>query len=302
MVTTAFAFEGLGHTFDAGLLLAAGAHLFGVAMTLERVGSAAQRKKWLPKLASGDVLGTVAATEAGAGSDVAACESLLSDADGGLRARGDKRYVTQADRAGLFLFFGRKPSGRGLRAALVEAGAGVTPGALIDTAGLAQARLAPVSFDAPAELLGKDGAGMAVFHIAMTYERAMVLAFRLGAMDRALGEAIAFVRRRRIFGHQAVAHRVARMKLRLETARLMVYRAAWMLDEGERAHSEAALSKWHLAEVAVESAIDAMKLRGGAGFVAPSGLPQQIIDTLGSTIHSGTSDVLANIVAGHLGL
>ncbi len=148
---------------------------------------------------------------------------------------------------------------------------------------------------------------MAVFQIAMTYERALVLAFRLGAMQRQLDEAIGFVRKRRLGGkplsdHQAVTHRVARMKLRLESARLMTYRTAWLLDQGKRAQAEAALTKWQLAENAVDGSLDAIRVRGGAAFLERTGLAAELDDTLGGNIHSGTPDVLANIVAGWLGI
>ncbi|HTN90444.1 MAG TPA: acyl-CoA dehydrogenase family protein, partial [Sorangium sp.] len=149
--------------------------------------------------------------------------------------------------------------------------------------------------------------GLAVFQIAMTYERALILAFRLGAMERALGEAVRFAREREIGGqsiarHEAVAHRVAQMKLRLETSRLLIYRAAWELDQGHRGQAEAALAKWHAADSAVLFALDDLRLRGGAGYLEESGLPSAVDDALGGSIHSGTSDVLATVVARWLGL
>ena len=313
LVTTAYAFEGLGRELDdAGALLAAGAHLFGVALPLEKAGSDAQRARWLPRLCSGECLGTVAATEAGAGSDVSQMEGEVAPHGEGWRVRGEKRYVTNADRSGLHLFVGLAKGARGLSVALVP---GDTAGIEIDephpTLGLEGARLANVRFvdcelDSDA-ILGKPGAGSRVFQIAMTYERALVLAFRLGAMDRQLEQAVRFARTRRlgdhpIARHQAVAHRVARMKQRLETARLMTYRAAWELDQGRRGQVEAALTKWHVAEQALDSSLDACRLRGGEGFLLEGGFGRDVHEALGGTIHSGTSDVLATIVAGWLGL
>jgi len=287
---------------DAGLLLAAGAHLFGVAMTIQRAGSDAQKARWLPDLAQGHCIATVAATEREAGSDVAAVKAEIAPRGNRWLATGDKHYVTWGDRAGLFLFLGRDPQGRGLTTALVDNGA--TPGALHPTGGLRGARLCPVRFDSELDedgVLGKPGAGMSLFQIAMTYERALVLAFRLGAMSRALDQGVAFVRKRGISKHQAVSHRLARMRLRLETSRLLVYRAAWLLDDGDRAHADAALAKWHVAESALQSALDATSLRAGAAYVDER-FSSDLQDCIGGTIHSGTSDVLANIVAGWLGL
>jgi alkylation response protein AidB-like acyl-CoA dehydrogenase len=231
----------------------------------------------------------------------------------GFRITGEKRFVTWADKADVYFTIARDGQGaRGLTALLVPARApGIRAGALLETAGLRGARLAPVSFtqcEVGAEaLLGREGAGLAIFQIAMTFERALVLAFRLGALDRALVDSVRFARERAPGGHpiarhQAVAHRIARMKQRLETSRLLVYRAAWELDQGRRGHAEAALAKWHVADAAVASALDAMQLRGGAGYLEDSGLPGALDDALGGSIHSGTGDVLATIVARWLGL
>ena len=309
LLECAYAYEGLGAALpDGGTLLAAGAHLFGVACCVARVGDGEQRGRWLPRLASGEVLATIAATERDAGSDVAAVTTVVEDREGGVVVTGEKAWVTSAATAGLFLVLGRTEGQRGLSVALVGASPAVVPGVPVDTLALSQAGLAPVRFDAAAgERLGRAGAGMAVFQTAMVLERALVLAFRLGALERALDEAIVFVQRRKVGGkriteHQAVSHRLARMKLRLESARLLTYRAAWALDRGDRGHLEAALAKWHLAENAVANSLDAMQLRGGVGFLTEAGLGAALDEALGGSIHSGTSDVLAGIVAGWLGV
>jgi alkylation response protein AidB-like acyl-CoA dehydrogenase len=313
LLTTAYAYEGLGATLrDGGLLLAAGAHLFGVALMLARVGTPEQRAAWLPKFASGEAMATIGATEEDAGSDVASVSTLVESAGAGLKITGRKCYVTYADRAAVYFVLARDVDTQGVTGLLVPRDRpGVSVGAPLATAGLASARLAPVELSGVEvgvdAVVGRRGAGRTIFQIAMTFERALILAFRLGAMETALGEAVRFARTREIGGgpigrHQAVSHRIAHMKLRLETSRLLVYRAAWLLDRGERAQAEAALAKWHLADSALASALDACQLRGGAGFLEPSGLPGAIDDALGATAHSGTQDVLATVVARWLGL
>jgi alkylation response protein AidB-like acyl-CoA dehydrogenase len=314
LVSTAGAYEALGATLrDGGVLLAAGAHLFGVAMMIAKVGTLEQKERWLPGLARGEVIATVGATEEGSGSDIGAAQAVAEPDGEGFRLTGRKRYVTAAARAGLYFVVARDgKGGRGLTALLVPREArGITVGEPLAVTGLRGAELAPVAFEGtavdPSALLGRPGAGLAVFQIAMTYERALILAFRLGAMAAELRSSVAFVRGRRlgdtsIAKHQAVSHRVARMKMRLETARLVTYRAAWALDQGERAQAEAALAKWHVAESATSFVLDALKLRGGHGFLEESGLMAHLDDTIGGGIHSGTEDVLAGIVAGWMGL
>lgn len=310
---TAYAYEALGATLDdGGLLLAAGAHLFGVVLPLEKVGTPAQREAWIPRLASGAAIATIAATEKRAGSDVASIETTLERRGDRLFVRGEKCYVTNADRSDLFLVLAADTGGAGVTALLVPRTApGITVGAPLPTTGLAGARLAEVRFDdvevGEDAVVGRVGGGRTIFQIAMTYERALVLAFRVGAMARALDESVRFARERRVGGepiarHEAVSHRVARMKLRLETSRLLLYKTAWQLDRGDRGQVEAALTKWQIADAALETALDAFRLRGGAAFLEPAGLGAQVDDTLGATIHSGTQDVLAGIVARWLGL
>ncbi len=150
LVSTAYAYEGLGATLaDGGTLLAAGAHLFGVALAIQAVGTPAQRERWLPALAAGQRIGTVAATEKHSGSNMGAIKAVVEPAGDGLLAQGDKCFVTNAPGADLFLFVGRHgATGRGLTVALVEADApGVKVGAPLQTAGLKSAQLAPVAFE-----------------------------------------------------------------------------------------------------------------------------------------------------------
>src|SRR5262249_24926576 len=104
LVSTAIAYEGLRVSLrDGGVLLAAGAHLFGVALAVLRVGTEAQKRAILPELASGGTIATVAATEAGSGSDIASVSAVATRTEaGGFRLIGEKRFVTFGDRAGLF--------------------------------------------------------------------------------------------------------------------------------------------------------------------------------------------------------
>src|SRR6185503_8562373 len=122
----------------------------------------------------------------------------------GFRVSGQKRYVTYADRAGLYLVMARSGAdATGLTALLVPGGIpGLRAGSLLPTAGLRSARLAPLELSGcevgATAVLGRAGAGMAVFQLAMTFERALILAFRLGAMQRELDAAVEFARTRRL--------------------------------------------------------------------------------------------------------
>ena len=135
----------------------------------------------------------------------------------------------------------------------------------------------------------------------------MVLAPQLGAMERQLEGCVEVGRTRVRDGrpvgtHQAVSHRVADMKLRLELARLLFYRTARLLEDGRSAAMETAMTKTFLAEAFVKSSQDAIAVHGGAGYQVATGLDRDLRDAIGATIYAGTMDIQRNIIAGLLGL
>jgi hypothetical protein len=156
-------------------------------------------------------------------------------------------------------------------------------------------------------LLGKPGAGASLFNYSQGWERSLVLAPHLGAMRRLLDQCIEVARNRRRAGvpigkHQAVSHRIAEMKLRLETARLLLYKTAWLQQNGKANLMEAALTKMYLSECLTQSSMDAIAIHGGEGYLTAAGIERNLRDALGATIYGGTTDLQRNIVAGLLGL
>jgi alkylation response protein AidB-like acyl-CoA dehydrogenase len=126
-------------------------------------------------------------------------------------------------------------------------------------------------------------------------------------MQRQLERCITYARERRQSGKpigkfQAVSHRIADMKVRLETARLLIYRLAWLLERGAARPHDAALAKLYLSECYLQSSLDALQVHGGYGYMAEYELEREVRDAVGTRIHSGTSDIQRNIIAGSLGL
>jgi alkylation response protein AidB-like acyl-CoA dehydrogenase len=158
-----------------------------------------------------------------------------------------------------------------------------------------------------AQMLGKPGSGMAVFNASMERERGLILASTVGSMERSLETTLAYVKERQQFGQpigkfQAVSHRVVDMKLRLETARLLLYHFAWTADRQRTTTLESALVKLHLSESYVQTSLDALQLHGGYGYMTEYELERQVRDALGSRLYSGTSDIQRNLAARMLGL
>ena len=126
-------------------------------------------------------------------------------------------------------------------------------------------------------------------------------------MERQLETAIAFARERRQFGQpigkfQSVSNRIAEMRLRLETSRLLLYKVAWLVSTNKPAMLEAALLKLHLGEAFVASGLDAIRIHGGSGYLTESEVERDLRDAVGGTLYAGTSDIQRNIIARLLGL
>jgi alkylation response protein AidB-like acyl-CoA dehydrogenase len=155
--------------------------------------------------------------------------------------------------------------------------------------------------------LGPEGAGTSIFNSSMEWERSCILGSHVGAMERQLEECIRYARERRQFGQaigkfQSVANRIADMKVRLETARLLLYKVAWLNQNGKSAVMEAALAKLYLSESYVSSSMDAIRTYGGSGYMSELEVERDLRDAIGGTIYSGTSDIQRMIIARWLGL
>jgi alkylation response protein AidB-like acyl-CoA dehydrogenase len=316
MASVVLALEGLGYGCeDNGLLFALGAQLWSVQMPLLRFGSAAQRERFLPGLVSGASVAAHAVTEPDAGSDMSSLQTTARPAGSAYVLTGHKRYITSAPIADLFLVTASLEaggSGRSLAAFVVERSTpGLTVSPSMDKMGLRTAQMGEVILQecrVPAEsLLGKEGAGLAVFASAMEWERAFILAPVLGRLQRQLQRCVEYARRRRQFGrpigkNQAIATKLVDMHLRLETARLLVYRAAWLKDSGKRLTSQASEVKLHLSEAWVQGALDALQIHGALGYLVESGLEREVRDALASRLFSGTSEIQRVIIAEYLGV
>jgi alkylation response protein AidB-like acyl-CoA dehydrogenase len=155
--------------------------------------------------------------------------------------------------------------------------------------------------------LGPEGAGVSIATHSLEVERCCILASQLGAMERQLSRASAYARSRRQFDQpigkfQSVSNRVADMKLRIETARLLLYKVAWLVEREQPAMMEAALLKLYLSEAFVESGLDAIRIHGGAGYLTETGVERDLRDAVGGVLYAGTSDIQRNIIARLLGL
>lgn len=316
-VSTARVIEAFGReTDDAGLLFSACAHLFACALPISEHGSGTLKDAFLPALARGDAIGANAITEAGAGSDVFAMETRAVRKSDAYVLDGTKSYVSNGPSADVLLVYAVTEPADGYLGISAFAVPRETPGLVVgrpfEKVGLATAQTSAIYLEAcrvPAEyLIGDEGQGAAIFQRSMLWERACLFALYVGRMERELERTIEFVKarkqfRRPISAFQAVSHRVAEMKLRLESSRLLLYRACWALDKGHGDASLAAsLSKLAVSEAAVASGLDAIQIHGGAGVMSETGVDRALRDALPGRIFSGTSEIQRDLIAKGLGL
>ncbi|MBV8891456.1 MAG: acyl-CoA dehydrogenase family protein [Acidobacteria bacterium] len=314
-LATALAMETLGTVCcDTGLLFALSAQMWSVQMPIWRFGTDAQKRRYLVPLIAGDLIGAHAMSEPESGSDAFSLRSTAQRAGDSYVLNGSKTFVTSAPEADLFLIFARlpdRPGLFGLTAFLVERSSGVRVGAPIHKMGLQGAPMAELYLDncrVPKEnRLGGEGQGARIFNDSMEWERTYILAWQIGVMERQIAETVSYAKERKvngkpISGFQVVAHRIADMEIRLEAARLLLYRAAWLKAEGKAAAKESAIAKVYAAEAAVASALDAIQLHGGYGYSSDLGIECTLRDAVGGRIYSGTSEVLRNIISHELGL
>jgi alkylation response protein AidB-like acyl-CoA dehydrogenase len=155
--------------------------------------------------------------------------------------------------------------------------------------------------------LGKEGAGKMLFADSMSWERGSILASAVGAMQRLLEVSIRYANEREQFGQpigkfQLISSRIVDMKIRLETARALLYKAAWQKSRGRSNYLEAAMAKLYISESWIECARSAMQIHGGYGYMVEYKVERELRDALASTLYSGTSEIQRTIIAPLLGL
>ena len=148
---------------------------------------------------------------------------------------------------------------------------------------------------------------MAIFTSSVELERSCILASSLGAMQRQLEACVGYAQARKQFGQaigkfQGVAGKVADMYLRLEAARLLVYQAAWLAQQGELTMAEAAAAKLFASEAWVQSSLDSIQIHGGYGYTKEAGIERDLHDAVAGTIYSGPSEIQRIALSRLLGL
>lgn len=314
--TTMYLLEGLGHGCrDGGLTFSVSTHMVSVGVPLQRYGTEEQKRRYLTAICSGDLIGAHAITESGGGSDALAMRTTAVRDGDHFVLNGSKAFVSNGPVAGLVVVYARThPAGGplGVTAFLVPTDTpGLTVGRPVAKMGLRSSPLAEVFLDdcrVPASnVLGSPGTGFLVLDHVMKWEILCSFAISLGEMRHRLDRCVEYAGQRIQFGapigsYQAVAHRVVEMKIGVETTRKWLYDTAVKLTRGENVTTDLAVTKLVASEQAVASALSAVQVFGGYGYLTEFGLEKDLRDAVAGTIYSGTSEIQRNRIAAMIGL
>ena len=265
-------------------------------------GTDAQKKAWLPKVAKGEAIAAFALSEPEAGSDVAALSCAARKDKGGWSLTGTKTWISNGGIADFYVVFAK--SSEGITAFLVNA-KDVDASARIDI--IAPHPMATLKLkDASAELLGEEGQGFKLAMRTLDVFRTTVAGAALGFARRALDEALARVRERKMFGQkladlQMTQAKLADMATGIESAALLTYKSAWKKDvKKEKTTKDAAMAKMHATETAQQVVDGAVQLFGGLGVKSGHPVERLYREVRALRIYEGATEVQKVIIAREL--
>ena len=316
LTTTMYVLEGLGEGCrDAGLNFSACTHLVSVGVPLHRFGSEALKERFLPGVCTGEVIGAHAISEPDSGSDALAMRTrAVRDGDAYV-LNGSKAFVSNGPVADVFTVYARtsdRPGPLSITAFLVDGDTpGLTRGRPLAKMGLRTSPLCELFLDdcrVPADrVIGRPGGGFLVLDHVMRWEILCSFVINAGEMKSRLDACVQYATTRTQFGqaigtYQAVSHKIVDMATDVETSRRWLYETARRMSAGENVTRDIAMAKLVTSEANVASALAAVQIFGGNGYLAEYGIESQLRNAVAGTIYSGTSETQRNRIAALLGL
>jgi len=282
------------------------------AAPLYRYGNEEQRQRFVLPLVKGEKVGAHAITESEAGSDVSNIQMTAVRDGEHYILNGTKIFITNGDVCDTVMVFATIPDlgSRGMTAFVVEKGtAGYTKGKKYDKLGMRAATNADQVFQdcrIPADnRIGEEGRGMRIFLEIIDHGRIGIAAQALGITQAVLDRAVDYAKQRQQFGaaissYQAIGWRLADISTELEAARLLVYKAAYLADQGQPFRTEAARAKVYATELAMKASVFGVQVFGGYGYMMDSPMQRYFRDAKLTEIYEGTSEVQRLVISNAL--
>jgi alkylation response protein AidB-like acyl-CoA dehydrogenase len=298
---------------DPAIALSVAAHNGLCSAHINMFGSEAQKATYLPKLVKGEVLGAWALTEANAGSDAAAMRTAAARQGTSWVLNGAKTFITHGALGGVMVVMAvtdRAKGNRGISAFVLERGTpGMRAGKKENKLGMRASDTSEVIFEdcrlPVSQLLGEEGQGFINTLQVLDAGRIGIAALSVGLAQGAYEAARSYAKERRQFGQpiaafQAIQWKLADAATKIEAARLLTYRAAFLRDRGKRMTKESAMAKLYASETAVRVADDCVQIHGGYGFVKDYPAEKYFRDVKLLTIGEGTSEIQRLVIARQL--
>ena len=312
MVGKCSLFEEIGRTSN-GYMTVIGAHTGIGSVGIVELGTEEQKRKYLPRMASGDIIGAFALTETTAGSHAAALKTTAVRKGDKYILNGAKQYITNAPIAGVFtVMAATDPSkgAKGITSFLVDKSApGLIIGKTEEKMGLRGSHSSEIFFEdceVPVEnVLGEEGLGYVNALTILANGRAGLAARNLGSSQKLFELSVKYAHEREQFGkpifeQQIIQHYLAEMALDIETLRSFTYRVAWMVDQGMNVMKEAAMAKLLGSEIYNRIADKAVQIHGGLGYMKDFPVERFYRDARITKIYEGTSEIQKNIIAAQI--
>ncbi|AHK34799.1 cyclohexanecarboxyl-CoA dehydrogenase [Rhodococcus opacus PD630] len=286
-----------------------------VAKLLSLYGTEEQKQQYLPKMATGEIRATMALTEPGGGSDLQAMSTNAKTDGEDLVITGSKTWISNARRSGLIALLCKTdpkatPRHKGISIVLVEHGPGLTVSRDLPKLGYKGVETCELSFDnyrtpATAILGGTPGKGFAQMMKGLETGRIQVACRALGVAAAALEDSLAYAQQRESFGkpiwkHQSIGNYLADMATKLTAARQLTRHAAEQYDSGDRCDMEAGMAKLYASEVAMDIALNAVRIHGGYGYSTEYDVERYFRDAPLMIVGEGTNEIQRNVIAGQL--
>jgi hypothetical protein len=306
-VSYALAIEELARV-DAGTAVTVSVHSM-ICAAVARLGSDAQKERWLPKLANGDTIAGFALTESDAGSDAASLRSTARPNAGGYVLNGRKQWCTNGSYCDVVMGMFRTggPGPKGVSAFLIPRETnGIVVERVTDKLGIRTSNTVDLAFEDAAvgadALLGSEGDGFGGAMTALTSGRIGIASQAVGILAACLDESVQFAKERVAFGKpigafEGVSFKIAQMAMDLDAARLLVYRAAALADAGRPFTIEASKAKLFASTAARKHAAEALQIHGGYGYTTEFAVERHYRDAKITEIYEGTSEIQQVIIA-----
>ena len=293
---------------DAGVGVTVAVHTSAVTLPILTLGSDEQRSRFVPPLARGELIGAFALTETEAGSDAGSLRTAATREDGGWRISGTKQFISTAEHAGTFLLFARTdadtPGARGVSAFILDA-EHIRVTGREEKLGLNSSTTNSIAVDAFVDgdrMLHDEGKGFAVAMSTLDGGRIGIAAQALGIAQAAYDAARAYALERKQFGQrigefQAIQWKLADMATEIDAARMLVYRAAWLKQQGKPHTEEGAKAKLFASEMARRQTAEAIQIFGGYGYTKEFPVERYYRDAKITEIYEGTSEIQRLVIA-----